>query len=176
MAEQLPDHRLRPPAEGTLEISVLDERDRCGSRASKMIALRFDRHGEVNDRLRRAEQGSSAHRTRQQGGPAEDEPRKERPAERCGENSQLRLAELLAAERDSGDEQRDGEADSGDRTTAGEGCPADRRPHGAAAELGRESPRAAGAANVSKPIPRPMTIGFTPDFDNASHVATPSSA
>jgi hypothetical protein len=82
IAEQLPDHRLRPPAEGTLEISLLDERDRCGSRASKMIALRFDGHGEVHDRLRRAEQGSSAHRTRQQGGPAEDEPRQERPAKR----------------------------------------------------------------------------------------------
>ena len=56
VAEELADDRLRLPAVGTLEVAVLDKRDRRLERPANVVALRIDVDVEVDERLRGAEQ------------------------------------------------------------------------------------------------------------------------
>ncbi len=125
--EQLADHRLRLPAVRALEVAVFEQRDRRIVRPAHVVALVVDRLGEVDDRLRSAEERAEPHRRRQQCKRAEDEPGRERRAEPGGEHAELRLFELLPRERTIRDQQRDREADSRDRAAAQDRAPADRR-------------------------------------------------
>ena len=80
VGEQLADDRLGPAAVGALEVAVLDQRDRRLGRAADVVALGVDRHGEVDQRLRAAEQGPDPrlpgqHRGRR-GRPARSGPRR----------------------------------------------------------------------------------------------------
>ena len=149
VAQQLAQHRLGLPAVGTLEVPVLDERDRRLFGAANVISLGIDRHREIDQRLRCAEQRADAQALRQEHGRAEDEPRQHRGAERGAEHAELGLRELLAPERNGGDQQRDGEADPGDRAAAGERRPADRRAQTSATQLRHEQRRAQDAGRLA---------------------------
>ena len=84
VAEQLAHDRLRLPAVGTLEVAVLDDRDRCVDRPADVVALRVDVDVEVDERLGGAEEGA--------------DPRGVRAAARCARNSsQVRTAAARAA-------------------------------------------------------------------------------
>ena len=62
VGQQLADDRLGLPAVGALEVAVLDHGDRRVLGPADVVALRVDRHGEVDDRLARcrAARGSAA--------------------------------------------------------------------------------------------------------------------
>ncbi len=51
LAEELTDDRLRLPAVGALEVSVLDDRHRCVDRSADVVPLRVDVDVEVDERL-----------------------------------------------------------------------------------------------------------------------------
>ena len=61
-----------------------------------------------------------------------------------GEDADLRLLQLLALERERGDQQRDREADPGDGAAAADRRPADRRAQPAAAQPGADEARRRG--------------------------------
>src|SRR5207245_8180004 len=67
-----------------------------------LVALGVDRLGEVDDQLRLAEQRVNTQPRRQQRESPEDEPRRDRCAQRGAEHAELRLLELLPLEREIG--------------------------------------------------------------------------
>ena len=58
--QQLAHDRLRLAAVGALEVAVLDQRHRGRDRTADVIAVGIDRDGEVDERLRAADQGPDA--------------------------------------------------------------------------------------------------------------------
>ena len=128
LADHPADGGLCLPAVRALEVTVLDEGDEgVLLRAADVVALRVDRHRQVGDRGCRAEQRPQPCPRREAVEAAEDQPGEQRRADRAGQDAQLGLGELRAAERQRGDEQRDGEPDPGDRARARDRAPADGR-------------------------------------------------
>ena len=68
VGQQLAHDRLGLAAVRALEVAVLDQGDRRVRRAADVVALGVHRHGQVDDRLGRAEQRADARALRQQRG------------------------------------------------------------------------------------------------------------
>ena len=136
--EELADHRLGLAAVRALEVAVLDQRDGGVGGTSDVVALGIDR----TERSMRARRSSLARARESIGQPLDDaehepaEQRRQRPTHR---GSRAGRPELLALERDVGDEQRDREPDAGDGRRADERRPGDRQ---------REPPEPASSARA----------------------------
>ena len=138
VAEQLADDRFGLPAEGALEIAVLDQRHGSLDRTADVVPLGIDRRGEIDDRLRGPEQSPDPEPGRKPCGRPEDERGHERRAHSCAEDAEFRLFKFRSVEGQVGDQQRDGEADAGDRASTRERGPADRRPQPSPAQSRHE--------------------------------------
>ena len=66
VTQELAQDRFRPPAVGTLEVAVLDHRDRSVEWPADVIALRIDVEVEVDERLDRAEECTYPRAAREQ--------------------------------------------------------------------------------------------------------------
>src|SRR5262245_33442725 len=112
--EQLTDDGLCLSAVRALEVAVLDNGHQGVLRPADVIAVLIDVCGQVDDEVRGAEQSTAAGRGWQQLSDAEDDPGREGGAQSGGEDADLRLLKLAAAEGKGRDQERHREADPGD--------------------------------------------------------------
>ena len=100
VAQQLAHDRLRLAAVRALEVAVLEHGDRRVDRAADVVALRVDRLREVDDEVRRAEQRPDPRPPGQPLRSEDEEPGERRREQRRAEDSDLRLGEVGAVERE----------------------------------------------------------------------------
>lgn len=146
LRQELPDDRLGLPTVGTLEVTVLDKRDRRGVGPTEVVEPGIDGVGQIHERLRDPCPLRSDHPPGQMLDGPEHEPAEGAGESRGGEDPQLRLLEVLALERDVGDQQGDGEPDPRHRRRPDQGRPG-KRPREAPEDAAGGQPRGADDAD-----------------------------
>ena len=109
--EQLADHALSLPAVRALEVAVLDERHRRVVGPANVVAIGVDFIDQVEDVVGGAPDLAGSDSVRQSTDEPGQHPRDRRRDHDRRERTQPRLVEAFSRERETRDQQRDGEAD-----------------------------------------------------------------
>ena len=135
------DRARRPAAERALEVAVLDDRERCVGPTGEVVALHVDRTREPC---------ADGHGRPHSVGHGEDRPAERERDDGCREHAHAREILCLGVlDRESHDEERDGEADARERRAAGDAGHRQARGQAAEAEPQHERGRTGDADELA---------------------------